>query len=124
LPLLYEVASAGLEPDDIAQPVRAILRGARNVRFRMADVESIDLGGKRVFTPSGAISYDYLILSAGSVTNFVGMSSVEEPALGLKDLHEATAVRNRVLRSFEQAALAADDAERRRLMTIVVVGGG
>jgi len=124
LPLLYEVASAGLEPDDIAQPVRAILRDAPNIRFRMADVQRIDLDARRVFTDSGAIPYDYLIIAAGSATNFFGMGSVEERALGLKDLGEATAVRNRVLRSFEQAAFSNDDAERRRLMTIVVVGGG
>src|SRR5438270_472607 len=98
LPLLYEVASAGLEPDEIAQPVRAILRGARNMRFRMAIVQSIDLNAKRVATDAGAIAYDYLIVSAGSTTNFFGMPSIEERALGLKDLREATAVRNRVLR--------------------------
>ncbi len=124
LPLLYEVASAGLKADDIAQPVRAILRGSRNVRFRMADVQRIDLDGRRVITDTGVIAYDYLILSAGSATNFFGMRAVAERALGLKDLAEATAVRNRVLRSFEQATLTADPAVRHRLMTTVIVGGG
>ncbi len=124
LPLLYEVASAGLEPDDIAQPVRAILRGARNIQFRMAEVQRVELAGRRVVTDAGDIAYDYLLVAAGSATNFFGMRSVEERALGLKDLRDATAVRNRVLRSFEHATLSDDPREWRRLMTMVVVGGG
>ncbi len=124
LPLLYEVATAGLEPDDIAQPVRAILRGSDNVRFRMAEVQRIDLAAHRVSTDGGEIPYDYLVVSAGSATNFFGLHSVEQRALGLKDIHEATAVRNRVLRSFERASTVSDDAERDRLMTIIVIGGG
>ncbi len=124
LPLLYEVATAGLEPDDIAQPVRAIVRGAPNVRFRMADVRRIDLASKRVVTDAGDITYDEVIVAAGSATNFFGLRSVEEHALGLKDLHQATAVRNRVLRSFELAAATGDAVRREPLMTIVVIGGG
>ena len=124
LPLLYEVATAGLEPDDIAQPVRAIVRGAPNVRFRMAAVERVDLDGRRVVTDSGDITYDYLVVAAGGATNFFGLRSVEERALGLKDLSQATAVRNRVLRSFEIAATRDDPTERERLMTMVVIGGG
>lgn len=123
-PLLYEVAAAGLEPDDIAQPVRAIARGKRNVRFLMAHVESIDLGVKCVRTEMGDIPYDFLVVAAGSTTNYFGMASVQERALGLKDLRQATAVRNRVLRNFERAAVASDEAERERLMNIVVIGGG
>ncbi|HZP56683.1 MAG TPA: NAD(P)/FAD-dependent oxidoreductase [Dehalococcoidia bacterium] len=123
-PLLYEVASAGLEPDDIAQPVRAILRGRGGVRFRMAEVQAIDLDARRVHTGEGEVPYDYLVVAAGSATNFFGLASVEATALALKDLREATAVRNRVLRSFERAALTGDLGERRRLMTVVVVGGG
>lgn len=123
-PLLYEVASAGLEPDDIAQPVRAIVRGRRNVRFLMAEVERIDLDARQLITASGAIPYDVVVIAAGSATNFFGLRSVEEHALGLKDLHQATAVRNRVLRSFERAVLVSDGAERDRLMSIVVIGGG
>ena len=124
LPLLYEVASSGLEPDQIAQPVRAILRGARNIRFRMASVERVDVVAKCVITDSEAIPYDELIVAAGSTTNYFGLRSVEAHALGLKDLGEATAVRNRVLRSFERATTVADRTERARLMTMVVIGGG
>jgi NADH dehydrogenase len=124
VPLLYEVATAGLEPDDIAQPVRAIIRPARNVTFRMASVERVDLAERQVFTDAGAVPFDYLIIAAGSTTNFFGLHAVEERALGLKDLDQANAVRNRVLRSFEHATIERDPAARARLMTVVVVGGG
>lgn len=124
LPLLYEVASSGLEPDQIAQPVRAILRGARNIRFRMADVTRIDMDARCVITDAAALPYDVLIVAAGSTTNYFGLRSVEERALGLKDLREATAVRNRILRSFERAVTVSEPHERARLMTMVVIGGG
>ncbi|HXH81568.1 MAG TPA: NAD(P)/FAD-dependent oxidoreductase, partial [Candidatus Tectomicrobia bacterium] len=124
LPLLYEVAAAGLEPDDIAQPVRAILRGAPNIRFLMASVEGIDRAARTVRTSVRDVSYDYLVLAPGSVTNYFGLDSVAGRALGLKDLHEATAVRNRILRNFERATLETDPDEQARLMTMVVIGGG
>lgn len=124
LPLLYEVAAAGLEPDDIAQPVRAILRGAPNIRFLMASVEGIDRAARIVRTSVHDVSYDYLVLAPGSATNYFGLDTVQERALGLKDLHEATAVRNRVLRNFERATLETDPDEQARLMTMVVIGGG
>lgn len=123
-PLLYEVASAGLEPDDIAQPVRAILRGAPNIRFRMAEVLAIDTAARLLHTDSGDVPYDYLIVAAGSVTNYFGLRSVEECSLALKDLRQATQVRNRVLRAFERANMAPDAAERERLMSVVIAGGG
>lgn len=123
-PLLYEVATAGLEPDDIAQPVRAILRGARNVRFRMAEARGVDLDARCVVTDTGALPYDVLILSPGSATNFFGLASVEERALAMKDLRDATEVRNHVLRNFERASIEPEERKRDRLMTVVVVGGG
>jgi NADH dehydrogenase len=123
VPLLYEVATAGLEGDDIAQPVRAIIRGSDNLAFRMASVERVDIAAKAVLTDAGAVSFDYLILAAGSTTNFFGVRGTEH-ALGLKDLDQANAVRNRVLRSFEHATIEHDAAKRAALMTVVIVGGG
>ena len=123
VPLLYEVATAGLEAADIAQPVRAILR-APNIRFRMAEVQGIDLDSRVVQTDAGEVEYDYLIVAAGSTTNFFGLRSVEEWALELKDLPQAITLRNHVLQSFERAVLTDDRGERERLMTIVIVGGG
>ena len=123
VPLLYEVATAGLEAADIAQPVRAILR-APNIRFHMAEVQGIDLDARVVKTDAGDVDYDYLVVAAGSTTNFFGLRSVEEWALELKDLPQAITLRNHILQSFERAVLTDDPAERERLMTIVVVGGG
>jgi NADH dehydrogenase len=123
-PLLYEVATAGLEPADIAQPVRAILQGRENVRFRMAEVERIDLEARIVVTDAGDERYDFLVVAAGSETSFFDVGSAAEHALVLKDLHQATAIRNRVIRSFERATAAGDEDERARLMTTVIIGGG
>jgi NADH dehydrogenase len=123
-PLLYEVAAAGLEPDDIAQPVRAIVRGKENVRFLLSDVRGVDLEARLVRTDVGDVPYDFVVIAAGSATNYFGLRSVEEHALGLKDLRQATAVRNRILRNFERATVEADPRERARLMNIVVIGGG
>ena len=124
MPLLYEVATAGLAADDIAQPVRAILRGARNVRFLLAEVTGVDLDGRRVITDACRVPYDYLVISAGTVTNYFGMASVERNAIGLKDLSQANAIRSRILRNFERATVERDGSARERLMTMVVVGGG
>ncbi len=124
MPLLYEVATAGLAADDIAQPVRAILHDARNVRFLLAEVTSVDLAARRVITDACGVPYDYLVISAGTVTNYFGMASVERNAIGLKDLSQANAIRSRILRNFERATVERDDGARGRLMTMVVVGGG
>jgi NADH dehydrogenase len=124
MPLLYEVATAGLAADDIAQPVRAILRGARNVRFLLAEATGVDLDARRVITDACGVPYDYLVISAGTVTNYFGMASVERNAIGLKDLSQANAIRSRILRNFERATVERDVAARARLMTMVVVGGG
>jgi NADH dehydrogenase len=123
-PLLYEVAASGLQPDDIAQPVRAILRGAANVRFRLAQVTGIDPPRHVVRADDAELPYDYLVLAPGSTTNFFGVENAQRRALGLKDIREATAVRNRLLRSFEQAAVTPPGPLRDRLMTAVVIGGG
>ena len=121
-PLLYQVATAGLEPEAIARPVRAILRGARTVDFRVATVRGVDLDGRVLDTDVGPLGYDYLVLAAGSTTNFFGLEAPE--AKGLKDLPEALALRNHILAQFEHAAWEPDPERREAMLTIVVVGGG
>ncbi len=127
-PLLYQVATAGLDPGEIAYPVRAIFRHAPNIHPLMGEVETIDVAGRRVMVQSGgqsrAIPYDYLILAAGSMTQHFGLASVAEHALSLKDLPDAVTLRNHILRQFERAAWSDDAADRDAAATLVVVGGG
>lgn len=123
-PLLYQVATAGLEPEEIAKPVRSILRGQPNARFRVAEVQSVDLAARRLRTNEGDLDYDYLILAAGSTNSFFGLPGVAAGAIGLKDVEEAMALRNHILSRFEDAAWERDALRRRALLTFVVVGGG
>jgi NADH dehydrogenase len=123
-PLLYQVATAGLEPEQIAKPVRAILRGQANLEFRMTEVTGLDTEAKRVATADGTIAYDYLILAVGGETNYFGLDSVLRNGFGLKDIPEAIRIRNHVLHAFERAVLEPDPERRRAELTFVVVGGG
>ena len=123
-PLLYQVATAGLEPEQIARPVRAVLRRQKNFEFRMTEVTGLESGAKRLLTADGPIAYDYLILAVGGETNYFGLAGVPEHGFGLKDVPEAIRVRNHVLRAFERAMLEPDPERRRAELTFVVVGGG
>ncbi len=123
-PLLYQVGSALLDVSQIAHPSRAILRPLRNVEFRLGRVEEVDLEARQVHTAEGSLGYDYLVVAAGSVTNFFGNPSIEGRAFGLKNLGDALALRNRILSQFEEASWASDPAARKRLLTFAVVGGG
>jgi NADH dehydrogenase len=123
-PLLYQVATAGISPHEIAYPVRAIFQRQKNFEFMMARVNGVDFGRKTVLTESGEVAYDHLILAAGASVNFFGNASLEQNALPLKDVSDAVTVRNHVLRMFERAALEPDLRKRQALLTFVAVGGG
>lgn len=123
-PLLYQVATTGLSPDEIAKPVREILRGQRNLEFRLAEVTHIDLAARRLQFSTGELGYDYLIIALGGETNYFGLDQVERHAFGLKSVDEAVSIRNHLLRQFELAAQEADPDRRRADLTFVVVGGG
>ena len=123
-PLLYQVATAGLEPEQIAKPVRAILRGQKNFDFRMVEVTGVDFAQRRLDTSGGPISYDFLVLAHGGETNFFGLESMTKHGLGLKDIGDAVRIRNHVLTCFEQAMLETDPERRRAKLTFIVVGGG
>ncbi|MFO7586130.1 MAG: NAD(P)/FAD-dependent oxidoreductase [Anaerolineales bacterium] len=123
-PLLYQVATAGISPHEIAYPVRAIFQRQKNFEFLMARVHGVDFERKRVLSEHGEVTYDYLILAAGASVNFFGNVSLEQNALPLKDVSDAVTVRNHVLRMFEMAALETDPQKRAAMLSFVVVGGG
>ena len=122
-PLLYQVASAELEPEDIAYPVRSIFHGKR-MRFLMNEVKEIDLNARLVKTPENTYPYDYLILAAGGATNFYGVPGAAEYAFQLKSLEYAITLRNHILYRFERAMCETDQAVRQRMLTFAIVGGG
>jgi NADH dehydrogenase len=127
-PLLYQVATCGLDPSDIAYPVRGIFRRTRNVRFLLGSVIGIDTTARRlrIQTEQGerAEHYDTLIVATGSITTYFGNAAVQAVAFEIKDLANAVRLRNHVLKLLERAAWTNDPAERRALTTMVVVGGG
>lgn len=123
-PLLYQVASAGLEQESIAYPVRALARHWKNAQFRLGEVTGVDYGRKRLLLEDGELPYDYLVLAAGSRTNFFGIPGVAEYAFDLKKLSHAEELRNHILLLFEQASREQDPQRRKALLTFVVVGGG
>lgn len=123
-PLLYQVATAGLAPEDIVYPLRAILRDMKNVDFRMTEVQAVDKEKKMVVTDCGEIAYDYLLLAVGATTNFFGLKSVESHAFGLKNVEDAMDIRNHIFRLFELASQQPDPDLRRQMLTFVIAGGG
>jgi NADH dehydrogenase len=124
-PLLYQVATAGIEPEAITYPVRGLLRKTPNLRFRLAMVAGIDPVNRLVtLAGSAPISYDYLILATGSTTRYHGIPGAETCAFPLKTIDEAIQLRNHILRCFEEASRETDPVKRRALLTFVVVGGG
>jgi NADH:quinone reductase (non-electrogenic) len=123
-PLLYQVATAGLSPADIATPLRSILRKALDTRVILAAAERVEPHARRVVLDEGELAYDALILAAGATHSYFGHDDWEELAPGLKTLEDALEIRRRVLLAFEAAERAEDGAERRALLTLVVIGGG
>jgi len=124
-PLLYQVATAGLSPGDIASPIRWILRHQRNIRVWLAEARRVDVDRRVVVLDEGAeVAYDSLILASGSTHAYFGHDEWQEYAPGLKTLEDALEIRRRVLLAFEQAERERDPAAQRRLLTFVVVGGG
>lgn len=126
LPLLYQVAAAELEPSLIARSARGLLAGQANARFVMAEVERIDPDAQIVTAAGRPYAYDYLILALGSVNHFFGVPGAAAHCFTLKSLEEGVALRNHILRCVERAAQLGpeEEAERRRLLTFVVIGGG
>lgn len=123
-PLLYQVATAGLSPAQIASPIRGILRRQRNATVVMGRVTGVDKAGKAVLVGAQRLPYDYLIVATGARHAYFGHDEWEPFAPGLKKIEDATDIRRRILVAFEKAETETDPAERARLLTFVVIGGG
>lgn len=123
-PLLYQVATAGLNPGSIAFPFRKDFRHFNDFHFRMTEVTRINTEQNNVETPIGIIPYDYLVIAAGTDTNYYGMENIRRYALPMKSVTEAMTLRNQLLMNFEKALTVSRDEKRQRLLNIVVVGGG
>ena len=123
-PLLYQVASALLDPSQVAHPIRGLLRGQANLEVRLAEATGVDLDRRRLRTDVAEVPYDFLVLAAGSVNNYFGIAGLEQTAFGLKDLVQSMALRNQVIARFEEAAWTTDPERRRMLLTFAIVGGG
>jgi len=123
-PLLYQVASALLDPSEVAHPIRGLVRPIHNLEVRMAEATGIDLARRRLLTDVEPLAYDFLVLCTGSATNYFQIEGLADSAFGLKDLEQALVLRNQVLRRFEEASWTEDPERRRMLLTFAVVGGG
>ena len=123
-PLLYQVATAGLSPADIAWPIRRLVRRQKNTRVVLGEVTGVDTVRKRVLLGDRAIGYDILVLATGATHGYFGNDDWAAHAPGLKTIDDGTEIRRRLLLAFERAEMESDPERRRRLLTIVIVGGG
>jgi len=123
-PLLYQVATAGLDASNISFPLRKVFQKSKNVRIRMAEVKEIIPSEHKVITSNEEIDYDVLVLATGTKTNFFGNQQLSENTFPMKSTVEALQLRHRLIRNFEEALLIKNPDELQRLMNIVVVGGG
>ncbi len=123
-PLLYQVSTAGLEPDSIAYPLRKIFRKNMDFHFRMAEVDSVDTGSNTILTSVGSLKYDYLIIATGTRTNYFGNDSIADNSMPMKTVPQALNIRSLMLQNIEKADITTDEAERRRLLNFVIAGAG
>ncbi len=123
-PLLYQVATAALSPADVAWPIRHMLARQKNATVLMEEVSAIDTAARNVQTPERRIGYDYLVLATGATHSYLGHDEWAAFAPGVKGIDDATQTRRRILLAFERAEVCDDEAERQRLLTFAIVGGG
>lgn len=123
-PLLYQVATAGLSPADIAYPIRSVLRRQANASVLLAEAVDVDVARRELVLKDGRLAYDYLILATGARHAYFGHDDWATFAPGLKKIDDATDIRRRILLAFERAEATDDEAERKALLTFVVIGGG
>ena len=123
-PLIYQVATAFLEPSSISYPFRKFFAGKKNLRFRLAEVLRVNPEQNTVILDDGELTYDYLVFATGAETSFFGMKNVQKNAIPMKTLNDSIEMRNKLLQNMEQAVITKNIRERRKYLTIVVAGGG
>ncbi len=123
-PLLYQVATCGLEPSSISFPLRKAFQRNPNVFIRITEVQGIDAGANTIKTSIGDIAYDYLVLAHGAETNYFRKMQLQQNALSMKSVSEALLLRNTLLQNYEQALISKSTEEKAALLNVVIVGGG
>lgn len=123
-PLIYQVATAFLEPSSISYPFRKLFSGKDNLHFRLGELLKVLPAEKKIVLNNGELDYDYLVFATGAETNYFGMENVKAKAIPMKTLDDAIEMRNKLLQQMEQAAICTDPEETKRLLTIVIAGGG
>ena len=123
-PLLYQVATAGLEPSAISFPFRKIIQNSSNIHYRIASLQNVDQDKNEITTDIGKLNYDYLILAMGTTTNYFGQKNIEINTLSMKTSSDAIFIRNTILENFERSLLETDSLKISSYLNIVLVGGG
>ena len=123
-PLLYQVATGGLEAGSIAYPIRKVIQEYKDFYFRLTSVKEIDTENQKIISEIGDLNYDYLIIATGSKTNYFGNKEIERNSMSMKTIPQSLNIRSLILENFEQAVLLKDETERNALMNFVLVGGG
>jgi NADH dehydrogenase len=123
-PLIYQVATAFLEPSSISYPFRKFFAGKKNLQFRLGELLKVIPAENKIILNNGELHYDHLVFATGAETSYFGMENVKKNAIPMKTLNDAIEMRNTLLKNLEKAAICKDIRERRKLLTIVVVGGG
>jgi NADH dehydrogenase len=124
IPLLYQVATAGLSPGDISSPLREFIQDHPHFHFRLAGIENIDHERNLIHTTKGELEYDILVMATGSVTNFYGNEKIEESSLKLREIKDALNLRNTLIDRFEEALLLSEEQDQQAYLNVVIVGAG
>jgi NADH:ubiquinone reductase (H+-translocating) len=123
-PLLYQVATGGLEAGSIAYPIRKVIQEYKDFYFRLTSVKEIDTVNQKIISEIGDLFYDYLVIATGSKTNYFGNKEIERNSMSMKTIPQSLNIRSLILENFEQAVLIKDEVERNLLINFVLVGGG
>ena len=123
-PLIYQVATAFLEPSSISYPYRKFFAGKKNLRFRLGELQKVIPAENKIILNNGELQYDNLVFATGAETSYFGMENVKKNAIPMKTLNDAIEMRNTLLKNLEKATICKDIRKRRKLLTIVVAGGG